>query len=389
MLILQTSHTYPPKVDGVSEVVAQISNRLVARGHEVHVVTSALPGLPQEELIDGVHVHRFAVTGDSLRGIRGEVDTFMQFVASREWDIVAMHHSGIWTTDLLLPELRRLSCGKVFIPHGLIRFNYPQFAGYFEEMAGHLAYCDAIVALSPLTEESKFAAAHGLQKPVIIRNGVDTNKFSGPKRQVRARWNIGDRPWMVVVGNHNPNKGHAAVFDVMNAVRRHNKDAKATIIGGNYPAAKWSLGRLGIKGGCWHRCRLSSISHTGVELRRNVPREDVLSAIREADLLLVTSKWEASPLMVLESMAAGTPWLSFDVGCVSEHVGGLVVRSAPEMADTAIELLGNAARRRELGAAGRERVAERHDWDNIVRQYEELFSAAAKGSLTPHFAQRT
>ena len=42
MRILHTANTYAPSLDGVAEVVRNISERLVKRGHEVHVATSAI-----------------------------------------------------------------------------------------------------------------------------------------------------------------------------------------------------------------------------------------------------------------------------------------------------------------------------------------------------------
>ncbi|HET6934668.1 MAG TPA: glycosyltransferase family 4 protein [Candidatus Angelobacter sp.] len=198
-----------------------------------------------------------------------------------------------------------------------------------------------------------------------------------------------DRPWIVLVGNHNPNKGHELAFEVMRDLRKQIPEARATLIGGNYPADKWSLGRFGVKGGCWYKCRLRSFVEPGIELRRNIPRQDVISAIREADLLLVTSKWEASPLMVLESMAAGTPWVSVDVGCVREHAGGVVVESLKEMVDTSAALLQDRTRRRELGSAGRHRIAERHDWNAVAGQYEKLFRSVSQHASLRDLQTRT
>ena len=42
--ILHTAETYSPEVNGVAEVVKQISTRLARRGHEVHVATRIVVG---------------------------------------------------------------------------------------------------------------------------------------------------------------------------------------------------------------------------------------------------------------------------------------------------------------------------------------------------------
>ena len=88
---------------------------------------------------------------------------------------------------------------------------------------------------------------------------------------------------------------------------------------------------------------------------------------------MLSSEWEASPLVILEAMAAGTPFVTFDVGCVREHVGGYVVESLPEMQQRVRELLAEPDLRAELGRQGKQRIAERHDWEVIVDQYEALY----------------
>lgn len=104
-----------------------------------------------------------------------------------------------------------------------------------------------------------------------------------------------------------------------------------------------------------------------------MPRKHVVSMVQEADLTVLTSLQEASPLVVLESMAAGTPFVAFNVGCVREHPGGIVVDSVQEMADAVTRLLGDSELRKSLGAAGLSRIKERHDWEVITSQYESLY----------------
>jgi len=107
----------------------------------------------------------------------------------------------------------------------------------------------------------------------------------------------------------------------------------------------------------------------------------VVSAIKEADVLLLTSPKtrEASPIVILEAMAAGTPWLSLGGGCVREHVGGLVVADLDEMAEKLQLLLTDQQLRHSLGEAGQRRITQRHSWDAIARQYEQLYRDVVAG----------
>jgi L-malate glycosyltransferase len=376
MLILHTAHTYPPSANGVAEVVSQISSRLAQRGHEVHVATSRPSGTLQQERLNGVHVHRFDVRGDAVSGMKGDVDQYLRFVNSKPWGVLAMHCAHVWSTDALLPHLPQLGMPIVFVSHGLSALDVPAYQSYWANLADALKTVNH-VALSPLNEESTFCPRYGLPCPRIIPNGVDPENWGMPPVNVRDRWGIGKSPWLISLSNHNPLKGHADFFQVVRSIRKQRGDAHGTIIGGHYPAEKWNLGRLGVKGGCWYKCKASSMLGSGIDLRAGVPRADVVSAVKEADLLLITSTWEASPLTMLESMAAGTPWVSFDVGCARENAGGIVVGSNREMAETVLGLLENPARCEQLGQEGRARIASKHDWEVITDQYEELYSATA------------
>ena len=60
MRIAQVCPRYSPDIGGVETHVAEVSKRLVARGHEVTVITTDPSGkLPRNEVLDGVTVMRF------------------------------------------------------------------------------------------------------------------------------------------------------------------------------------------------------------------------------------------------------------------------------------------------------------------------------------------
>jgi glycosyltransferase involved in cell wall biosynthesis len=377
MRVLHTAHSYTPDVSGVAEVVGQISKRLASRGHEVHVATRGNKKLPREEFLSGVHIHRFDVSGNAVIGIKGELDRYQHFVKSSSWDILAMHCAQIWSSDALFPILDEIKAKKIFVGHGFSEFLNPKYKRYFRDLAHTLTKTNAMIALSDLLEEKSFCRDNGFPDPLIIPNGVDLAQWNEPSRGLRELWGIGHSPWLLSISNHSPVKGHPALFDVAKQVRRNNKDVVTTIIGGYYAAEKSGLGRFGIKGGCWYRCRISADLSGDVNLRWSVPREAVISAVQEADVILITSLREASPLVVLESAAAGTPWVAFNVGCVRENMGGIVVDSPKEMADTIIKLLSDPEERLALGKIGRKYVEQRHDWESVVSLYEKTYQSVA------------
>ena len=374
MRILFTAHSYPPDVSGISEVVSQLSRRLALRGHEVHVATQLRAGTSSFEILDNVHIHRFAVKGNSVFGMAGAVREYVTFVTDSPWDTIVMHCAQIWTTDALLSHINALPAAKVFVFHGISALTDPAYQQYYGRLADGLRKMNAVVSLSELVEDTRFCNAFGLPPPTVIPNGADLECWAKERQGIRKRWQIGDRPWLVTVSNHNPLKGHMHFIQLARDVSRAIPQLAATIIGGSYPAAKYNLGRFGIKGGCWYHCCVESGVRRVVDLRQGATRSDVIAAVQEADILVCTSSWEASPLSIIESMAAGTPWVSFDAGCVRENAGGLVVRSLDEMRSAVLSLLHDAAARRRLGSEGRARAVARHDWNSVVSQHEDLYN---------------
>jgi glycosyltransferase involved in cell wall biosynthesis len=372
MNVLHTAQSYPPEVSGVSHLVSQLSRRLVARGHSVTVFTERSSNASRDETLDGVRIRRFENSGSLVAGIRGDRRLYLEAVTSGNWDLIVMHCFQTWTTDILLGHLASLSGPCIVVGHGAAYGN-PSFASYYDWVARQVPKLSATVSMSSILEDAAFVRDYSLPPPRIIRNGVDMEEWSAPAANVRSRWGLDSRPWVVNVSNHNPNKGHADLWHVAGKIQRQHPETRFNIVGGTYPAARYRLGMVGVTGGCWYECLAKSVCRGGVRLARNVPRRDVVSAMKEADVFLLTSRWEADPLSILESMAAGTPWVSFDVGCVRENKGGIVVRDADEMVTVTRELLQRAEVRTSLAEAGIAQIKAGHDWDDIAGQYERLY----------------
>ncbi len=68
-----------------------------------------------------------------------------------------------------------------------------------------------------------------------------------------------------------------------------------------------------------------------VQFLTNIPRSEVVEYVRNAYIYLLGSTWEAFSISLIESMAAGVPFISSDVGIAKYLPGGVVVKSIEEM----------------------------------------------------------
>lgn len=102
--------------------------------------------------------------------------------------------------------------------------------------------------------------------------------------------------------------------------------------------------------------------------------------LRAADIYLLTSRWEALPISIVEAFRAGLPVVATDCGGVSElvddSVGALVpVGDAAAIAAALDRLAGDAALRQAKGAAALARSGEaRFDPDAVHAGFERFYA---------------
>jgi glycosyltransferase involved in cell wall biosynthesis len=129
-----------------------------------------------------------------------------------------------------------------------------------------------------------------------------------------------------------------------------------------------------------------------IALTGRAPAGEVAAAMAESDLLLLPSRVEATPLVLVEAMGHGLPWIATP-GCGSarDHAGGLVVPLA-QFPDAIRWLLEDDAARAEVGAAGRAHYEAAYSWDVVGDRFHALLSGAAEipgAPVPPDAAART
>jgi glycosyltransferase involved in cell wall biosynthesis len=123
--------------------------------------------------------------------------------------------------------------------------------------------------------------------------------------------------------------------------------------------------------------------HNTVELVG--PVDDVKPHLAWADVLVLSSRTEGLPGVLLEAGAAGVPAAAFDVGGVSDVVldgsTGRLVRREDERALAAaiIDMIDDAGATADMGAAVQRRVLGRYTLRHALDRYDDVFRAAVQG----------
>lgn len=382
MHLLITAFGFPPEAHGVAHVAFRHAEALARRGHRVTVATGFHPRRANRSVISpGIEVVQFRVTGNAhpRSRYRGETHAYVDFIRRFPGDLICCHCWQTWSTDLAVRGFDGNPAQKVLVSHGVSansRWGWPlRFPDWLlwrpyllREMPRMLRAFDHVVFLSHRRDSDRFcdrslAVRTGYRTHSVIPNGADLPDPGAGNAGFKARWGIRSRRMVLCVGNYSRLKNERMVLEAF--VRAELPDTSLVMIGG---APNRYLDALQ---GAWER---RPSGHPGtVHFLWGLSQAEIRSAYLAADLFASGSRTECFPLVILDAMAAGIPFVSTDVGCVADLPGGLTVASAREMAHGMRTVLACDRKRRALGEKGREAVRIRYNWELVADRYERLF----------------
>jgi glycosyltransferase involved in cell wall biosynthesis len=434
MRLLFCCEWYHPNRGGVQEVMRQIAERMAAAGHQVIVATGYLPERAFE-VLNGVEVRQFKVSGNLLDGMTGEVERYREFVVGAPVDAILIKAAQQWTFDALWPVLDRVKARKVFIPCGFSGLFLPRYADYFARLPAVLRNFDHLIFYAQSYRDIDFARRNGLTQLTVVPNGASEAEFEQlPDPQFRRRLGIGEDDFVfLTVGSPIAAKGHR---EIVEGYARLDTGGRPTtlILNGRWPGS--GEGREGPENAepqAAPRRRLSALlrqslravrqqgfsrlgarlagaarrARTERSLRRwiaranaqpgkrvlctNLPRPDLVQAHMAADLFVFASTIEYSPLVLFEAAAAGTPFLSVPVGNAEEIAawtgGGVICPAATDgegfvHTDPAVlaremqRLMDDPGLRARLGTDGKASWRREFTWAAIAPRYEAILAGS-------------
>jgi glycosyltransferase involved in cell wall biosynthesis len=374
----------------------QIAERLAAQGYDVTVLTSSHAARADEAVINNVKVRSFAISGNLVKGLRGDVGTYQAAVIEGAYDALLIKAAQQWSFDALTSVLPQITARKLFIPCGFSALKDPKYRYYFSQMPSWLRQFDGLIFYADAYQDIAFARGHQLSNLHVISNGADEREFAGQSgTAIRQRLGIGPQHDLLIsVGSQIAAKGH---WEVLRAFAAASLTRPTTlVINGNNPVSGWLAraqrflrhllsGRLPLRWEAWRLGLLKPSAERQVMLL-DLPREQLVDLYHEADLFVLASHVEYSPLVLFEAAASGTAIVSSTAGNsveVIESLGGGVTVSPASSANAQVQvgdlaaqlaaLLADPGNLKAMGSRNRASfVARGLSWDKIVEQYRRL-----------------
>ena len=369
MKILVLSHEFPPVGGGGGRVAQDLALGLARRGHELHVLTAHLDGLPTDELVEGVRIQR--IPSRRQAAFRAEFAEMARY----DWSAVAAGRNLIreWRPDLIHAHFA--------VPAGAAAFALSMLTGIPYILTAHLGDVPGAVPektdhwfkiIYPFThpiwkqaarvvavsEFTRSLALKHYQRPIdVIHNGVELSALPA--------WQPGNGiPRILFAGRFMPQKNPEHLVQAL--IRLQD--------------LPWTCSMLG-DGPLLDQVRQMA-ADAGLAERFSFPgwvtTEQVLAKMAQSDLLALPSRSEGLSVVGVQGLAMGLALVLSEAGGNVELVkpgenGFLFPAGDLDALTGALRNLLSSPSAIESAQAKSRAMAKAFDLQAIVGQYEALF----------------
>jgi glycosyltransferase involved in cell wall biosynthesis len=340
--------TLVPGVVGGSETYARELVRALARvgEHEYRVFTPTI-------LDEGEPVRSYRASRTMPGRMRAMAEAFVRPGPIRRELRLDELHAVHFPLTVMLPRLDHPPAAVSLLD--VQQLFFPEFFSRAERLYRRFAYgrslhdARTVIAISRHVKESLVERMDVEPDRVeVIHLGLDHDLFQ-PGEEARE-------PFLLYPANPWPHKNHERLFEALTRLRRE------------HPGLRLVLTGTGLE-------RLSPPE--GVEVRGQVPREQLASLYRRASALVFPSLYEGFGQPPLEAMASGCPVACSTAGALPEVCGGAAryfdPLSVDEMVEAVLTVLADPDR---LVERGLERAAE-FTWDACAHAHDRVYRGLA------------
>ncbi len=367
-MIIQAYH---PHVGGAERQLAALAPLLADRGVEAHILTRRYPGLKGFEMVAGMPVHRLPIPGSKVTASLSFTLAALPLLRRLRPDVIHAH-------ELLSPATTAVVAKRLFgIPVvakvlrggelGDIAKLKSRRSGA-RRLTAFRRHVDAFITISREIDNELAEMGIPPQKRPFIPNGVNVDRFKpvsqAKKQGLRDQLGLPAGPIAIFTGRLAAEKRVDQLIDRWTAVRAAHPAAALLILGTGEQEPL-----------------LRKRAGDGVHFLGRV--EDVVPYLQAADLFVLPSATEGLSNALLEAMAVGLTAVATNVGGAPDVIahgrnGWLIAPDQPEALQAAlVSLLGDAARRTQMGELARAKVARQYALAAVAENLHGLYEAVA------------
>lgn len=374
--ILFAVHTYYPQMNGVQFVTQYLAEGLVRKGYSVTVITNQIPGVSDEEVVNGVTVYRIRIDGRYKLRFKGDKKKYYSIIAEIQPDVLIPVCTQSWPYDWIVSKLGKLSCKTILYTHGYS--EYHDHYGIFDKlrrgqihMALYLLGCkiyymiapyfirkfDLVVYITKHEEAYYFARKKGFLNGEVLSNAVDDRFWGSSYDSLKNHRD--EKIRILNVGNYGDIKNQKYLLKIFYKT--------------NYPNLE--LHCVGSKKNDYYKelCDLkkeldAKYGERDVFLHVGMEREAVIKMFFQCDMYVMTSKWEAFSISLCEAAASRIPIIATPVGNATDFTGIITADSKEAFVDAIERLAHSEEERKRRGdelfafASLHCRIQDKTDW---------------------------
>jgi glycosyltransferase involved in cell wall biosynthesis len=399
MRFLHVTHQYPPALGGAERYIADLSEELVRRGHQVDVFTSRSRDfhtwkseLPPVESLNGVNIYRFRSMQrrawvwqvlhfglrhyERTRSRRYELPIFFgggplapgilwtMLTQGRRYDLIHLNclvyghvAYGYWAA-------RRLGVPVVVTPHAHAGQDSTYNLGYQRDV---MFGCDHVIAVTPAERDLFLDLGLDPWRVSVSGNGLNPGQYPpGQRSDARRRLGLPDEGFIVLfLGRKSDYKGLDVTLEAYAALQSQGLKVGLLAVG---PETDYSRA-------LWPRYQ----GLPGLHVLEAVSDEDKLAALAACDCLVLPSTGEAFGIVFLEAWLLDKPVIGARVLAVSSVIrdgyDGLlaVPGDAADLAACIARLVADPDLARRMGISGHDQVLRRYTIPRIVDRVEGIY----------------
>lgn len=335
------------------------------------------PSHPKLEMINGINITRVDV-GDTGNLFSFWYQATMEIWKNRE-SIDLVHANGLkmehgfplWFSHCL----GKPTVGRLSIANSDISFSTQgRLLGRFHKWC--LGRVDKYVAISTALVREVGDVGLSMDKCVLLYNGVNINIYlpstEKEKECVRRKHGWGGETIVLFVGVMDKRKGVDVLIRAFHRVLNARSSTRLVLVG---PANREDSGGkyvIGLK---------RQVHELGIseKVAFRDCTEEIIQYYQAADLLVLPSREEGMPNVVLEAMACSLPIVGSRISgtedLIEQEESGLLVEVGDEvaLAEAIIKLIDNPRIRHDMGEKALEKINKQHNMRAVSISYFRLY----------------